>query len=139
GEGRFFTVLASQYQGQPLNSPNDIICDSRGRIWFTDPSYGRVNPRVGIPRPLPQPVNGVYRLETDGQLIRVAEDFDMPNGLCLLPGEQTLLINDTARMHIPRFSVEADGSLSGGEVFATLEGEEEGKPDGMKVDQQGRI
>src|SRR5580704_7114934 len=35
-----FTVLSSSYNSKKLNSPNDLICDSRGNIYFTDPIYG---------------------------------------------------------------------------------------------------
>jgi len=34
------TVLADNWQGKRLNSPNDIVCQSNGAIWFTDPSFG---------------------------------------------------------------------------------------------------
>jgi len=33
------TVLADRFEGQRLNSPNDVAIDSRGRVWFTDPRY----------------------------------------------------------------------------------------------------
>jgi gluconolactonase len=36
------TVLADNYNGQPLNSPNDIAPHKDGSIWFTDPYYGAV-------------------------------------------------------------------------------------------------
>lgn len=137
--GRHSRVLASHFDGRELNSPNDIICDSHDRIWFTDPPYGRTHARVGILRDVPQPVCGVYRLDPDSTLTRVIDDFDTPNGLCFLPGEMTLLVNDTARMHIRRFDLQADGGLAGGEVFATTLGEAEGKPDGMKADTMGRV
>jgi gluconolactonase len=137
--GRHMRVLASHFGDRELNSPNDIVCDSQDRIWFTDPAYGRTHARVGVLREVPQPVCGVYRLDPDGTLNRVIEDFDTPNGLCFLPGEDVLLVNDTARMHIRRFDLRADGSLGGGEVFATTTGEGEGKPDGMKADTLGRV
>lgn len=137
--GRHFRVLASHYGGHELNSPNDIVCDSRDRIWFTDPPYGRTHPRVGVPRDLHQPVRGVYRLDPDGTLARVIDDFETPNGLCFLPGEAVLLVNDTTRGHIRRFDVRGDGSVSGGEVFAEITGEGEGRPDGMKADTAGRV
>jgi gluconolactonase len=137
--GRHFRVLASHFEGREFNSPNDIVCDSGGRIWFTDPPYGRTSPRVGVLRELSQPVCAVYRLDPDGTVTRVAGDFETPNGLCFLPGEAALLINDTNRMHIRRFDVNPDGSLAGGEVFATVSGEGDGKPDGMKADTEGRV
>src|SRR4051794_13703069 len=34
-------VLADRYDGRPFNEPNDVIVDTRGRVWFTDPCYER--------------------------------------------------------------------------------------------------
>ena len=34
------TVLADNFNGKRLNSPNDIVCKSDGSIWFTDPPFG---------------------------------------------------------------------------------------------------
>jgi len=34
------TALATHYDGKRLNSPNDIVVRSDGRIYFTDPPYG---------------------------------------------------------------------------------------------------
>ena len=35
------TVLADQWQGKPLNAPNDAVVHPHdGGIWFTDPGYG---------------------------------------------------------------------------------------------------
>ncbi len=49
-DGRYMKTLASHYNGKQLNSPNDVIVDSKGRIWFTDPTYGRTSPVAGIKR-----------------------------------------------------------------------------------------
>ena len=38
-DGRI-SLLAGQFEGKPLNSPNDIVCKSDGSIWFTDPPFG---------------------------------------------------------------------------------------------------
>jgi gluconolactonase len=138
-EPRFVRVIASHYQGREFNSPNDIVCDSRGRIWFSDPLFGRTNPRVAVLREPQLGFQGVFRLETDGAVTLVADDFDEPNGLCLSPGEDALYVDDTHRGHIRRFELRADGSVTGGEEFATVQGEGIGKPDGLKVDIQGRV
>jgi gluconolactonase len=37
------TVLASHYQGKELNSPNDVVVRSDGKVFFTDPTYGRAD------------------------------------------------------------------------------------------------
>jgi gluconolactonase len=34
------TVIADQFEGKPLNSPNDVVCKTDGSIWFTDPPFG---------------------------------------------------------------------------------------------------
>lgn len=138
------TTLASHYVGLELNSPNDVVADSLGRLYFTDPPYGRRQGEgalfgVGVPRAEQQSVRGVYRIDPrGGSIIRIVEDFEEPNGLCLAEDETVLFINDTARMHIRRFAVQ-EGGVSGGEVWAVLEGAEPGVPDGMKIDAKGNL
>ncbi len=133
------TVLAAEYAGAELNSPNDVVVDEAGGIWFTDPPYGRMDLPEGHPRPFSQPVYGVYRLDPgDGSLTLVADDFERPNGLCFADDERVLFVNDTSRMHIRRFEVRG-ANLSGGEVWARVEGTGAGAPDGMKVDSEGNL
>jgi gluconolactonase len=136
------TVLASHYQGKELNSPNDIIVKSDGTIYFTDPPYGRW-PGFGVERDQELDFCGVFRLPADGgdpELL--VDDFAKPNGLCFTPDESVMYINDTDRMHIRKFTVNADGTLSGGDVWFTEEGTgriEDGIPDGMKCDERGNV
>ncbi len=138
-DGRL-TVLASHYDGLELNSPNDIIVRSDGAIYFTDPNFGRRPTRVGVPRPQLQPCQGVYRLDGEtGDLRRVADDFEQPNGLCFAPDEQRLFVNDSPRGHIRVFNVLDEGDLTGGEVWAEVRGEGPGVPDGMKFDAAGNL
>jgi gluconolactonase len=133
------TILAAEYAGAELNSPNDVVVDGTGRIVFTDPPYGRMDLPVGIPRPFSQPVQGVYRVDPrGGSIVMPANDFDRPNGLCFAEDETALFVNDSARMHIRRFEVRGD-VLAGGEVWARLEGIGQGEPDGMKVDSEGNL
>lgn len=133
------TVLASHYQGNELNSPNDIVVKSNGAIYFTDPPYGRES-KVGIPRQTQLDFNGVYRLDPgDNSLTLLATDFNRPNGLCFSPDESLLYINDTPESHIRVFDVEADGGLSNGRLFAETSGDGPGGPDGMKTDSEGNL
>src|SRR5262249_2753254 len=55
------TVLASHWQGKELNSPNDIVCKSDGSIWFSDPTYGRMDV-FGLKREVELGFRGAYRL-----------------------------------------------------------------------------
>lgn len=135
-DGRYYQTLATHYDGKQLNSPNDIISDSKGRIWFTDPTYGRTSPVAGIKRDMEMGFQGVYCLMEDGTLVLSRKDFEQPNGLCLEAGEKTMLVNDTPRQEIRRFTVEDDGTLSGdGEVVCKVDG----RPDGTKLDTEGNI
>src|SRR5262245_47340110 len=101
------TVLAEQFQGKRLNSPNDIVVKSDGSIYFTDPPYGVQPSTPGTTRPpdwwtkpIPgreQPVQGVYRIGADGTLRLLVDDFALPNGLAFSPDESVMYIDDSAR------------------------------------------
>jgi len=132
-------VLASHYQGKELNSPNDIVVRSDGRIYFTDPNSGR-GPKFGVERPQELEFQGVYRLDPDSrELSLLVDDFEKPNGLCFSLDEKILFINDTARQHIRAFDVTDEGTLKNGRLWTELIGEEVGVADGMKVDTAGRL
>jgi len=132
------TTLASHWQGKELNSPNDIICGSDGAIWFSDPTYGRVDV-FGLKREVELPFRGFYRIAPDGTLSLGADDFGQPNGLCFSADERRLFVNDTERQHIRVFDVAADGTVKGGTVWAETKGEGGGAPDGMKIDSRGNL
>jgi gluconolactonase len=140
GGGR--EVLASHYKGKELNSPNDILVRSDGRIYFTDPGYGRW-PGFGVERKQELDFQGVYRIHPNGQLDLLIDDFDQPNGLCFSPDESLLYINDTPRAHIRVFEVKSDGTLGSGRIFAEKIGTgvvaDGGLVDGMKCDERGNI
>ena len=133
------TVLATHYDGKELNSPNDIIVKSDGSIFFTDPSFGRME-YYGIPRDPELDFRGVYRLDPEsGDLTLLASDFDQPNGLCFSADESQLFVNDTMKNHIRVFDMNADGSVSNSRVWAELTGDREGVADGMKIDSKGNL
>ena len=134
------TILASQWQGKGLNSPNDIVVHSNGDIYFTDPTFGRISPTVGLIRDLDLDFRGVYRIRaSSGELELLAKDFSQPNGLAFSFDEKHLYVADTPEMHVRKFVVEADGTLSGGDIFLLSTGEGQGAPDGLKVASTGHI
>ena len=129
-------VLADNDQGKKLNSPNDIVVRSDGSIYFTDPPYGLPQQKVGKELDY----NGVYRLAPDGSLHLLDDGFERPNGLAFSPDEKTLYVDDSHRMLIRAFVVQADGTLANGRLFAELkEPGQDGVPDGMKVDVRGNV
>jgi gluconolactonase len=132
------TTLASHWQGKELNSPNDIVVSRDGSIWFTDPTYGRME-GFGVLRDQELAFQGVYRIAPDGALHLLADDFGQPNGLCFNLDQTRLYVNDTDNGHIRVFDVNADGGISGGSVWAAPAGDGPGAPDGMKMDAAGNI
>jgi len=132
------TVLASHYDGKELNSPNDVVVKSDGSIYFSDPIYGRIE-YYGVAREPQLDFRGVYRVSGDGKLTLLTDDFGQPNGLCFSLDEKVLFVNDTERMHIRAFDVNADGTLGANQVWAELTGDGPGAPDGLKIDSQGNV
>ena len=139
-------VLASHFDGRELNSPNDICVRSDGSVYFTDPTFGRME-HFGVPRPLRMGFQGVYRLAPDhrpgaeAQLVCDRALFGQPNGLCFAPGERQLYVNDTEQANIRLFDLAADGSLANGRIFASgiADDNRPGRPDGMKADADGNL
>jgi gluconolactonase len=131
------TVLAGTYQGQRLNSPNDIVERSDGSLWFTDPAYGIDSDYEGYAARSETGGCHVYRIDPgSGEITQVATDFDRPNGLAFSADETQLYIADSARHHLRACTVTADGGLSGGHVLAVCG---QGTFDGVRVDHRGRI
>ncbi len=137
-DGSLRTIVDS-FEGKKLNSPNDVVVKSDGALYFTDPEYGlKTDPATKQKIGKEQPGQFVYRHDPKtGRTTAVVRDFVQPNGLAFSPDEKFLYIADSGTpKHIRRFAVAADGSLSGGEVFCTLDA---GLPDGIRVDTAGRV
>ena len=138
-------ALADRFEGKKFNSPNDLVVHRSGAVYFTDPSYGLMQPRSGPALGDPSAEReldhqGVYRVGPDGSLALVVADFSQPNGLAFTPDESVLYIGDSQDAIIRRFEVAADGSLRGGTVFVDMRDDgRPGGPDGMKVDEDGRL
>lgn len=126
-------VLASQYQGRELNSPNDIVVRDDGAILFTDPFFGRTD-QHGNKREPELDFAGVYLLDPDTrELTLLIDDLAAPNGLCLGLDGVTLYVADTHNKLIRCYQLEGN-SISGGEIFA-----ETRAPDGLKIDSLGNV
>jgi gluconolactonase len=90
-------VIAGLFEGRPLNSPNDITIDEKGRIYFSDPRY------LGH-ETVDQSIMSVYRIDTDGSLHRIITDAGKPNGVAISPDQKTLYVvsNDNGSMGIEK-------------------------------------
>ena len=138
------TVLADNYLGKKLNSPNDIIVKSDGTIWFTDPPYGILSDHEGHKAPQEQAGCYVYRLDPEtGHLETVATDRVKPNGLAFNLDESILYVSDTAISHDEKgwhhiFAYDViDGiELANSRIFAEVN---PGCSDGFRLDINGYI
>lgn len=134
------TTLAESYEGQRLNSPNDVLCRSDGMLYFTDPPYGLPAQDDDTRKELP--FNGIYRLDAAGRLTLLDRSLRRPNGLAFTADEKVLYVanSDDDRRIWMRYEVTPEGDLTNGRVFFDVTGEpESGNPDGMKIDVQGNL
>lgn len=127
------TAWIERYQGNRLNSPNDLVVSKRGDVYFTDPPYGLEGRKQELP------FSGVFRMRRDGVLELLDQELPRPNGLAFSPKEDVLYLADSERKTIYAYDVRADGSLGERRVFAKTEGDAPGVPDGLKVDVSGRV
>ena len=134
------TVIADQYQGRKLNSPNDVVVKSDGSIWFTDPPFGTLAFYEGEKVQAEQPATHTYRVDGHtGEITCVCDDVNHPNGLAFSPDESRLYVIEAAAVprNIRVFNVAADGKLSGNRIFLTVKDGE--TPDGFRVDVDGNL
>lgn len=138
-------VLADGFGGWPFQRPNDLVLSAkRGDIYFTD--SGLNPPRPGQPAPTESSRQAVYRIKPNGELLRIANDIERPNGIQLSPDEKTLYVANTWGEYVLAYDVTADGSIGERRNFARLDGyRKDGNgtyssgADGLAVDAKGRL
>jgi len=133
------TVLAERYQGKRLNSLNDLVYNSDGALYFTDPNFGLPqfdqDPRKELP------FSGVFCVR-DGAVELLTQELKGPNGIAFSPDESFLYVGDWDERHkvVMRYPVRADGRLDAGEVFFDMTSAPgEDAIDGIKVDVEGNL
>lgn len=141
--------LVDSWDGVRLNSPNDVVVDDDGSIWFTDPHYGLTSPGEGHPGEMEYGACYVFRYEpASGRLDPVVTDMEEPNGLAFSADGNTLYVADSSAVrkpegvgnrHVRTYRVERDDGavrcIDGRSLFEIPAG----IPDGLRVDESGRI
>lgn len=135
-------TLVDNFEGKRLNSPNDLVFDSDGCIFFTDPPYGLPERADDVRRELD--FCGVYRLDPDGTLALLTKQLDRPNGIGLSPDESTLYVaqSDPSRPIWMSFPINDDKTLGEGTELLSAKrfmSEFPGLPDGLAVHDDGTI
>jgi gluconolactonase len=137
------TVLAKEWNGKPLNAPNDVVVHPDGGIWFTDPGYGSMMNYEGWKGEL-QLKEAIYRIDAKtGKMALVNDELYKPNGLCFTPDYKKLYVADTggpAPRGIQVFDVVDEKGLKGGRRFCTMElNGKSGGSDGIRCDVDGNL
>ncbi len=141
------TELAHKYQGQKLNSPNDLVISSTGIIYFTDPCWG-LN---GLEQSADKEVkyNGAYMI-SDSVLTLIDSTLWRPNGIALSPDQKTLYVTDMFENNITpvkllyRYKLDEQGIPVSKEIITVSDPQDEilsetGGFDGIKTDVEGNI
>ena len=139
------TVLADQFDGKRINSPNDCTIDSQGRIYFTDPRYGS---RSGLEQVDAggREIEGVYRIDSAGQVSRIlSHEVDRPNGIAISPDQKFLFVADnnsdssTDNRKLWRFDLKPDGHVDATSQKLLFDWGTDRGPDGTAIDSLGRL
>lgn len=132
------TPLATGFGGKALRSPNDLIGDKKGGIYFTDPA-----PRIaGV---APKESGNVHYIRLDGEVLLLDHQIRRPNGLTLSLDEKTLYVDDTEGEYVYAFDVQPDGGVTNKRPFVKLRDPVQGSlglrsgADGMALDSKGRL
>jgi gluconolactonase len=136
-----YDVLVDHFNGKWLNSPNDLVFDKQGSIYFTDPPYGLRNGDEDDLKELN--FNGVFKWSAREEVKLVEKNMSRPNGIALSLDEKTAYVanSDPANDVIMAFDVVEDGFLNGRIFFDgnVLSQTREGLFDGLKMHSSGII
>ena len=130
-ENKKLIPIHEGFDGKHLNAPNDLWIAPNGGIYFSDPYYHRKWWAEGHKEI--QDVRGVYYLNNDGEIARVINDFETPNGLIGTPDGKILYVADIQAKKTWKYDIQPDGSLANKTFFAT------NGSDGMTIDNKGNV
>jgi gluconolactonase len=120
-------VLADSGRSTPLQGPNDVTTDSKGRLYFTD-------------------FNGaaVYRIDAPGRVVRIlaAPEVERPNGIQISPDDRKLYLVEAnqaeggARL-IRSYDLRPDGTVANMRVLYNFYPGR--SADGLSIDRKGNL
>ncbi|WP_424814514.1 SMP-30/gluconolactonase/LRE family protein [Roseococcus sp. YIM B11640] len=121
------TPALTRRNSERFKGPNDLVFGRNGDLYFTD--QGQTG--------LQDPTGRVYRWRADGRLDALITNGPSPNGLALSADEEVLFVAMTRDNSVWRVPLLPDGSTAKVGRFASFHGTS--GPDGMKIDDQGRL
>lgn len=120
------TVLADACDGKPLGTPNDLVIDRTGGVYFTAPD-----------------LSSVFYLPPAGKALLVLDGLPRPNGVLLSPDEKTLYVLPSGSADVLSHPIERPGAVGKAKVLCKLE-QNPKQPnrlggDGLTVDSRGNL
>ena len=131
------TTVYSHCGSHKLSSPNDLVFDSEGALYFTD--FGKKHPRH-------RDHGGIYYARADGSEIKeIAYPMAAPNGIGLSPDGSKLYVAETETARVWVFDIERPGKLHkhtghgahGGRILCALPGYQ--RLDSLAIDSAGNV
>ena len=136
-----YEVLVNHYNGMWLNSPNDLVFDSEGSIYFTDPPYGLKQQDMDSLKELD--FNGIFKWSPREGIKLLNKNMTRPNGIIFSIDEKTAYVaNSDGNNEVIMAFDNKNGQFTNERVF--FDGNElsktrEGHFDGLKVHSSGII
>ena len=140
--------IITTYKNKKLNSPNDLVINSSGAIFFTDPPLGLEKMYEDPSRELP--FSGVF-VYKNMSVFLIDSTLYRPNGLALSPDQRFLYVAnnqytggeanlDKGVKSWFRYELNKDLTVKNRiELMRAPNSEIKGNPDGMKVDVKGNL
>ena len=134
-------TLVNSFDGNLLNSPNDLVYDSKGNLYFTDPPYGLLEGDNDKLKEIE--FNGVYRVSPNGDIKVLVKNLTRPNGISISNDEKILYVANSDKNNpvIMQYDLSEEGAKNPSIFFdgRELTKKDIGLFDGLKVHPTGNV
>ena len=134
-------TLVNSFDGNLLNSPNDLVYDSKGNLYFTDPPYGLLEGDNDKLKEIE--FNGVYKVSPNGDIEVLVKNLTRPNGISISNDEKTLYVANSDKNNpvIMQYDLSEEGAKNPSIFFdgRELTKKDIGLFDGLKVHPTGNV
>ncbi|MBI9072276.1 MAG: SMP-30/gluconolactonase/LRE family protein [Melioribacteraceae bacterium] len=120
-------LFCEGYDGKKFNRPNDLAFNSKGDLYFTDPSSYDKEKKDGV----------IYRIKNGTNIAEpLFDSLAFCNGIAFSADEKFLYVCESVFNRVLKFAVDEEGQLQEPTTFAEIPG---GDPDGIAFDQKGNL
>jgi gluconolactonase len=121
-------VLAEKCDGVPFRSPNDLVVDPFDNLYFTDPGGSKPD----------NPIGTVHFVSKGGEVTKLAEGMEFPNGIAMTADAHTLSVVETYPRCVWNYDIVEPGVVAEKRMLWQDE-DEDSLPDGMAYDAEGNL